>query len=129
MIDIKNFILNILKDNIDPDIKYTTGKQNEDIEKSIFISNKDSDNKNKLYNPTFFTQELSLILNWNDNYTETREVALEIYEFIEDIENVLYDENTLIVRCVMHNDFPSDINSNKKIYSQKIDFQLQYCTK
>lgn len=130
MIDIKKFILEILKNRLNDEIQFQTGKKNNDIEKSIFIENIASDYNNMYYSQTFFKQDLRMTINWSENYTETREQALNIYNIIKSIEKVLYDENTLIVRCKMLTDFPTDNNtSNNKIYSQNIDFQIQYAVR
>lgn len=129
MIDIKFFLINILKEKIDADITLYTGRQDEKEEKSILISNDTKQEKMEMYNQTYFKQNISINILWNGNYTQTRNKALEIYNVIKSISKVLYDENTLIVRCKMSDDFPKDSNGTEKIYAQKIDFQIQYITK
>lgn len=128
MIDIKKFLVEILKDKIDKDIKMSTGRQNEEIPKSIFLKNRSSNDSNRFYSQNYFRQNLSLIINWSEDYTETRKQAMNIYNVLNELNNELYDENTLIVKCEMENDFPLDINS-KQIYAQQIDFKLHYAIK
>ena len=129
MIDIKDFLVNILDEKIDADISLYTGRQDEKEEKSLLISNDTKQDGMKLYNQNYFKQNISVVIRWNGNYTETRHKALEIYNVIKSISKVLYDENTLIVRCLMTDDCPKDANGTDKIYAQKIDFQIQYVTK
>lgn len=128
MIDIKKFLTDILKDKIDEQISMSTGRQNEEIEKSIFIKNRTTNDRNTYYNQKYFKQNLSMTITWSDNYTETRENAIKVYDILCGINKVLYDENTLIIRCDMDNDYPVDVSS-KKIYSQQIDFTIHYCIK
>ena len=129
MIDIKDFLINILDEKIDADITLHTGRQDDKEEKSLLISNDMKQDNMKLYNQNYFKQNVSVTVLWNGNYTETRHKSLEIYNVIKSISRVLYDENTLIVRCMMSDDFPKDAKGTDKIYAQKIDFQIQYVTK
>jgi hypothetical protein len=129
MIDIKKFLLDVLKNQIDADINLSTGRYDDAIEKSILIQNRQTRSKNTSFNQCNFSQNLTLIVNWNNNYTETRENVLKIYEVISNIKNIIYDENTLITKCVMESDFPEDKNNNKQIYTQQFNFKLDYVKK
>lgn len=125
MLDIKDFLLNILKDKLDPGIEFQTGRLDEK-EKSVFITNDVEQVKEKTYNAKYFKQNIAIILHWNDNYTETRKKALEIYKIIKSLSMELCDENTMIIKCKMDDDFPSDYKTKIKIYAQEIDFQVLY---
>lgn len=125
MLDIKDFLLNILKDKLDPGIEFQTGRLDEK-EKSVFITNDVEQVKEKAYNAKYFKQNIAIILHWNDNYTETRKKALEIYKIIKSLSMELCDENTMIIKCKMDDDFPSDYKTKIKIYAQEIDFQVLY---
>jgi len=129
MIDIKKFMLDVLKERIDDDIKFQTGKRNEEMKKSIYIENIDSNYKNMYFSQNNFKQDLRMTINWSDDYTETRNKALEIYNIVKGINLVLYDENTLIIGCRMLTDFPADMLTDNVIYSQMIEFQIRYCTR
>lgn len=124
MIDIKDFLVNILKDRIDPNISLHTGRQDE--EKSLLILNNNNQPNFKLYNQSYFKQNIQIVINWNDNYTETRQKALEIYNVISNIDKAEYDEHTMIINCLMVDDFPQDNTNNSKIYSQRFNFQIRY---
>jgi hypothetical protein len=124
MIDIKDFLVNILKDRIDSNISLHTGRQDE--EKSLLILNNNNQANFKLYNQNYFKQNIQIVINWNDNYTETRQKALEIYNVISNIDKVEYDEHTMIIDCSMFDDFPQDNTNNSKIYSQRFNFQIRY---
>lgn len=126
MIDIKKFMLEILKERLDDDIKFQTGRLNEQMKKSIFIENIESDYNNMYYQQKNFKQDLRMTINWSTDYTETRRKALDIYNIVRGISMILYDENTLIVKCKMLSDFPSDVLNDNEIYSQSIEFQIQY---
>ena len=125
MLDIKDFLLNILKDKLDPGIEFQTGRLDEK-EKSVFITNDVEQVKEKTYNAKYFKQNIAIILHWNDNYTQTRKKALEIYKIIKSLSMELCDENTMIIKCKMDDDFPSDYKTKIKIYAQEIDFQVLY---
>lgn len=125
MIDIKKFLVDILAEKIDPDIKLATGRQNEEIEKTVFIKNRESNDAYRYYKQDYFRQNCSIIVTWSENYTETREKAYEIFEALQEIKNIEYDEHTMIIKCEMESDFPDDVQS-KKIYSQQIDFKIHY---
>lgn len=126
MIDIKDFLINILKDRIDTDITLHTGRQDDKEEKSLFISNSSNQDKTELYNQTYFKQNISMVINWNDNYTETRKKCLEIYEALKSINKFIVDDNTIIINCEMKDNFPNDYQSKTKVYKQKIDFTIRY---
>lgn len=126
MIDIKDFLINILKERIDTDITLHTGRQDDKEEKSLFISNSSNQDKTELYNQTYFKQNISMVINWNDNYTETRKKCLEIYKSLKSINKFIIDDNTIIINCEMKDNFPNDYQSKTKIYKQKIDFTIRY---
>lgn len=126
MIDLEKFLLDILQDKIDDEIQLRTGRRNETLEKRIYINNNTGTDKYELYDQTFFKQDTSLIINWNESYTDTVAKAKDIFDIIKNLNKVIYDDNTLIVRCVMATDTPQDIKNNDKIYAQLINFQIQY---
>ena len=130
MIDIKDFLLNVLKENIDDSFtEYAFSDKNQKEEKSLYISNMVDQDNEKLFYPLYYKQNISIVVRWETNYTETRKKATEIYDYIKSISRVLLNEDTLIIRCVMLDKFPIDYRSKTKIYAQEIRFQVQYTTK
>lgn len=126
MLDIKDFLEDILKEKYGSDFKnYHTGKL-ETEEYSIFITNDVEQDDRKMYNAKFERQNISIIIHWNDSYTITRQKALEIYNYIKSLRNVVCDENIVIVHCIMDDDFPTDFKSKNTIYAQEISFQVLY---
>lgn len=110
--------------------KYYAGKSDTKYEKTVCVYDLQDEGRRNIAvggksNTTEY-KKFTLFIRWNKNFTETEEAAQKIYDYLTNLQHLIYNSIEINYTELL-SDTPIDLHCGEDgIYERIIDFKIYY---